>query len=74
MMRLREPVGHAARAGVVTMLYIVWSLVPVLLAIRFAFNSGRSRTSLQGWSFRWFWGPEPQRLPRPDARQRASTA
>ena len=29
--------------------------VPVLLAIRFAFNSGRSRTSLQGWSLRWFW-------------------
>ena len=27
----------------------------MLLAIRFAFNSGRSRTSLQGWSLRWFW-------------------
>jgi spermidine/putrescine transport system permease protein len=27
----------------------------VLLAVRFAFNSGRSRTSLQGWSLRWFW-------------------
>jgi spermidine/putrescine transport system permease protein len=32
--------------------------VPVLLAIRFAFNSGRSRTSLQGWSLRWFWGDD----------------
>ena len=29
--------------------------MPVLLAIRFAFNAGRSRTSLQGWSLRWFW-------------------
>ena len=29
--------------------------MPVLLAIRFAFNSGRSRTSLQGWSLRWFY-------------------
>ena len=38
-----------------TWVYIAWSLIPVLLAIRFAFNSGRSRTSLQGWSLRWFW-------------------
>ena len=39
---------------VLAWLYVVWSLLPVLLAIRFAFNSGRSRTSLQGWSLRWF--------------------
>jgi spermidine/putrescine transport system permease protein len=39
----------------VTWLYVAWSLLPVLLAIRFAFNSGRSRTSLQGVSLRWFW-------------------
>jgi spermidine/putrescine transport system permease protein len=41
--------------AVVTGAYIVWSVVPVLLAIRFAFNDGRSRTSTQGWSLRWFW-------------------
>ena len=40
---------------VVTWVYVAWSLLPVLLAIRFAFNSGRSRTSLQGFSLRWFW-------------------
>jgi spermidine/putrescine transport system permease protein len=39
----------------VTWLYVAWSLAPVLLAIRFAFNSGRSRTSMQGLSLRWFW-------------------
>ena len=39
----------------VTCIYIAWSLLPVLLAIRFAFNEGRSRTSAQGWSLRWFW-------------------
>jgi spermidine/putrescine transport system permease protein len=39
----------------VTWIYVAWSLLPVVLAIRFAFNSGRSRTSLQGWSLRWFW-------------------
>ena len=41
--------------AVITWLYVAWSLLPVLLAIRFAFNSGRSRTSLQGMSLRWFW-------------------
>jgi spermidine/putrescine transport system permease protein len=47
----RGPRGLA----IVTWLYIAWSIVPVLLAIRFAFNSGRSRTAMQGWSLRWFW-------------------
>jgi spermidine/putrescine transport system permease protein len=41
--------------AVITWAYVAWSLLPVLLAIRFAFNSGRSRTSLQGLSLRWFW-------------------
>lgn len=39
----------------ITWIYIAWSLLPLLLAIRFAFNEGRSRTSMQGWSLRWFW-------------------
>jgi len=37
--------------------YILWSLVPVVIAIMFAFNAGRSRTTWQGFSFRWFTGP-----------------
>jgi spermidine/putrescine transport system permease protein len=53
--RLSNPWGRPRLLAVTTWLYILWSLVPVLLAIRFAFNSGRSRTSLQGWSLRWFW-------------------
>jgi spermidine/putrescine transport system permease protein len=53
--RLSNPWGRPRVLAVTTWLYILWSLVPVLLAIRFAFNSGRSRTSLQGWSLRWFW-------------------
>jgi spermidine/putrescine transport system permease protein len=39
----------------VTWVYVVWSLLPVVIAIRFAFNEGRSRTSAQGLSLRWFW-------------------
>ena len=53
--RLRDPWGHPRGLALVTWLYILWSLVPVLLAIRFAFNAGRSRSASQGWSLRWFW-------------------
>ena len=53
--RLSNPWGRPRFLALTTWLYILWSLVPVLLAIRFAFNEGRSRTSLQGWSLRWFW-------------------
>ncbi|MEA2466542.1 MAG: spermidine/putrescine transport system permease protein [Thermoleophilaceae bacterium] len=56
MSRLRgNPWGTPRVLVLITGAYIVWSLAPVLLAIRFAFNEGRSRTSTQGWSFRWFW-------------------
>ena len=39
-----------------TWVYILWSLVPVLIAVQFSFNDGRSRTAWQGFSFRWYWG------------------
>ena len=41
-----------------TLLYVVWSLVPVLIAVMFSFNGGRSRTSWQGWSTRWYYGDD----------------
>ena len=53
--RVANPWGRPRFLAITTWVYILWSLVPVLLAIRFAFNEGRSRTSLQGWSLRWFW-------------------
>jgi spermidine/putrescine transport system permease protein len=40
----------------VTALYIVWSIFPVAIAVMFAFNNGRSRTTWQGFSTRWFTG------------------
>jgi spermidine/putrescine transport system permease protein len=39
----------------ITWLYVAWSLVPVLIAIVFSFNRGRSRSSWQGFSIRWWW-------------------
>jgi spermidine/putrescine transport system permease protein len=38
--------------------YIVWSLVPVIIAVIFSFNDGRSRTVWQGFSLRW-WFTDP---------------
>ena len=46
--RVSNPWGRPRFLALTTWIYILWSLVPVLLAVRFAFNSGRSRTSLQG--------------------------
>ena len=40
----------------ITAAYLLWSLLPVAIAVMFSFNSGRSRTQWQGFSFRWYWG------------------
>jgi spermidine/putrescine transport system permease protein len=50
--RRRRPFVLAA----VTWAYVAWSLLPVLIAVQFSFNDGRSRTTWQGASFRWYWG------------------
>ncbi len=39
-----------------TWIYIAWSIVPVLIAIRISFNAGRSRSAFQGWSMNWWTG------------------
>jgi len=38
-----------------TWLYVGWSLLPVLIAVQFSFNAGRSRSTWQGFSWRWYW-------------------
>lgn len=38
----------------VTWLYILWALLPVLIAVQFSFNDGRSRSSWQGFSTQWY--------------------
>jgi spermidine/putrescine transport system permease protein len=53
---LRNPWGRPRILALVTVIYILWSIIPVAIAILFAFNNGRSRTSWQGFSFRWFTG------------------
>jgi spermidine/putrescine transport system permease protein len=41
--------------AVITGVYLLWSLLPVLVAVLFSFNSGRSRTVWQGFSMRWYY-------------------
>jgi spermidine/putrescine transport system permease protein len=53
---LRNPWGRPRALVVIAIAYISWSILPVVIAILFAFNSGRSRTTWQGFSFRWFTG------------------
>ncbi len=48
--------------AMVTWVYVLWSILPVLIAIQFSFNSGRSRSAWQGFSTRWWWGDEPGAL------------
>lgn len=40
----------------VTWAYLAWSILPVLIAVGFSFNSGRSRSAWQGFSLRWWTG------------------
>jgi len=38
-----------------TWLYLIWSLVPIGLAVLFSFNNGRSQSVWQGFSWRWYF-------------------
>jgi spermidine/putrescine transport system permease protein len=42
--------------GAVTVGYLLWSLLPVAVAVLFSFNAGRSRVTWQGFSMRWYYG------------------
>jgi spermidine/putrescine transport system permease protein len=39
-----------------TWLYILWSIVPVAIAILFSFNKGASQSTWQGFSTKWYVG------------------
>ena len=38
-----------------TWLYLIWSLVPVGIAVLFSFNNGQSQSIWQGFSWRWYF-------------------
>jgi spermidine/putrescine transport system permease protein len=53
---VRNPWGKPRFLAVATWVYLAWALLPVLAAILFSFNDGRSRSVWQGFSTRWWWG------------------
>ncbi len=50
----RNPWRRPYILGGVTWLYILWSLLPILIAVQFSFNDGRSRSTWQGFSVQWY--------------------
>jgi spermidine/putrescine transport system permease protein len=50
----RRTARRPSLLAVVTLLYVAWSLLPVLIAVLFSFNDSRSRTSWSGFSLRWY--------------------
>jgi spermidine/putrescine transport system permease protein len=53
--------------------YLLWSLLPVVIAVFFSFNDGRSRVTWQGFSLRW-WTGDPTNSLFHDAAMRAAMA
>ena len=57
----------------VTIGYLLWSMLPVLIAVIFSFNDGRSRVTWQGPSLRW-WTGDPTNSLFHDTAMRAAMA
>ena len=51
--------ARAYGLGAITAVYLLWALVPVAITVLFSFNEGRSRSTWQGFSLRWYtWDPD----------------
>jgi len=51
-----NPWARSRILALTTSAYVVWSLIPVAIAVGFSFNNGRSRSAWQGFSTRWYVG------------------
>jgi spermidine/putrescine transport system permease protein len=51
----RNPWGHPWFLEGFTWLYLIWSLIPIGLAVLFSFNNGKSQAVWQGFSWRWYY-------------------
>lgn len=54
--RLGNPWARPRFLWVIAIVYVVWILVPVVDAVVFSFNEGRSITQWQSFSLRWYTG------------------
>jgi len=54
---IANPWGKPRFLVLITWIYVISSIAPVVIAIQFSFNDGRSLTAWQGWGgARWYWG------------------
>ena len=61
--------ARAYGLGAITAVYLLWALVPVAITVLFSFNAGRSRSTWQGFSTRWYtWDPNGSVLNDPSIR------
>jgi spermidine/putrescine transport system permease protein len=51
----RNPWRHPWFLEGFTWLYLIWSIVPVALAVLFSFNDGKSQSVWQGFSLKWYY-------------------
>jgi spermidine/putrescine transport system permease protein len=51
----RNPWRHPVFLEGFTWLYLIWSIVPIGLAVLFSFNNGKSQSTWQGFSWRWYY-------------------
>jgi spermidine/putrescine transport system permease protein len=52
---IANPWARARFLWVIAIAYVVWSLVPALIAVAFSFNAGKAQTTWQGFSLtRWY--------------------
>jgi len=68
---LRNPWRKPRFLQATTIGYLLWSMLPVLIAVFFSFNSGRSRSSWQGFGLTW-WSTSPTDSILHDAEIRAA--
>ncbi len=53
--RFRNPWRKPRLLESFTWVYLAWSILPVAIAVLFSFNAGRSRSTWQGFSLRWYF-------------------
>jgi spermidine/putrescine transport system permease protein len=65
---IRNPWARPRFLWVVGIAYVLWTLVPIGIAVLFSFNATRSLTSWQGFSSRWYVGDVSSVLHDPELR------
>ncbi len=51
----RNPWRHPWFLEGFTWLYLIWSLAPIVIAVLFSFNKGKSQATYQGLSMKWYY-------------------